>query len=193
MATELDRDLNLIVPIERDSGTIFVHSAPIGHETFEKYYLVISKVFAELLKEGVSAFAGPRIAAVALKDMAQKMDCWEGPHGVNQGLMQEIIRLSNVVMQGESGAFETIPLHTALVRKMLTDVEVREVQGAIVFFIVSSCMHQRKNLELVLQMTIGMLWGGQTTSLNSTEFAASLQTSTETGSGGEKGGVSVTV
>ena len=63
----IDKRLNLVVPIDRDDGTIlYVHSTPLPRPVFERYVRVIAKTFAEIVTGGYSAAAGPRIAALLL-------------------------------------------------------------------------------------------------------------------------------
>ena len=67
---EINRKLNLVVPIERESGEVYVHSMPIGRQVFERYFLVISKAFASIFQEGLNFYSGPRIAAMMIRQVA---------------------------------------------------------------------------------------------------------------------------
>lgn len=178
MSLKIDKALNLIVPVETDAGTIYIHSTPIGREVFERFFLVISKTFSALYSEGLSAVAGPRVAALMLKRLAIEAGIWEGDAGVENGLMAEIRRLSNVAIPTPAG-WATVPLYDAVNRGHMTQEDVQEAEGCIVFFICISAMHKRKEVPMFLD---GMceLWGTATTYLNCTEHAASLSTSTET-------------
>lgn len=175
----VDEQLNLIIPLERDGREIFVHTAPLSREVFEAHWLVISKTFATINAEGLSVIAGPRVAGLALKDVAKAMGVWEGAQGVERTLLAEIVRLSNVVQPNDAG-WTTVPMAHAVASGMFSAREQAEVVGAIVFFMVGSAMHQRKVLEAILA-SVGDLWGTRTTLLHATDFAASLPTSTGTG------------
>lgn len=180
----IDKKLNIIVPIERDDGLIYVHSTPIGREVFENYFVVISKTFSAIYAQGLGPIAGPRVAAMMLKKVAKDLGVWDGEAGVGNGLMAEIRRLSNVVTPGENG-WTTLPLQNAIDRQILTEDELSEAEGAITFFMVASAMHRKRDLPAILSDGMGHLWGTQTTSLDSTEYARSLPTLTATESIGE--------
>jgi hypothetical protein len=183
MAVRIDRRLNIVFPIERESGPIYVHATPISRETFERYFVPISKTFAAIYAEGLNVIAGPRIAALMLKRIATEMGTLDGPTGVRRGLLLEMQRLANVVLPHPSGnGWGTMPLHDAIDRELLDEDDVAEVEGVLAFFTCVSAMHTRAQLPAILA---GMsLWQAQTSSLNSTEFANSLQTSTPAESSG---------
>lgn len=172
----IDDRLNLVIPIRRGDSTIYVHVTPLSREIFEAHYLVISKAFTAMTTEGLSVVAGPRVAALVLKDVAQESGRWEGPRGVEKTLMNEFVRITNVAMPGENG-WEQMPLAVALSRDLLDADENAEVIGAIVFFTCNSALHRKDVLHAILS-SLCDLWGTQTTSSGFTEFAASLQTST---------------
>lgn len=174
----LDDSMNLVIPLPRGAHEIFVHVSPLSREVFETHWLVIGKTFAAINAEGLSIIAGPRVAGLALKDCAKRMGVWEGPEGVERTLLAEMVRLSNVVQPGAAG-WETQPMAVALQAGSFSEREKAEVIGAIVFFMVLSAMHRKEVMEAMLK-SMGDLWGTRTTSSNSTEFAASLQTSTAT-------------
>jgi len=178
----LDDNLNLVIPLERGRHEIYVHVAPLSREVFEAHWLVIGKTFATINAEGLSIIAGPRLAGLALKSVAQSMKVWDGPEGVERTLVAEMVRLSNVVQPGEAG-WAAVPMAVALQQGTFSDREKAEVIGAIVFFTVLSAMHLKKTLVPMLK-SMGDLWGTRTTSSSSTEFAASLPTLTAPGNTG---------
>lgn len=183
----LDRKLNLVVPVDRADGVkVWVHATPISRAVFETYFLTISKTFAAIYNQGLGAMAGPRIAGLMLKKVATEDGVWEGAGGVEGGLLAEIRRLATLVCPADSaGGWQQIPFQEAVDRKLLDEGDVSEVENILVFFIVASAMHRRADLPDVLGIA-SSLWSAQTTSSNSTEFTGSLQTSTETASIGEK-------
>lgn len=180
----IERNLNLVIPVEREGGTIYVHSTPLSRDVFERYYLVISKTFTRLYGEGLGFTAGPRVAALMLKEVAVSLGQWEGPEGVELGLVSEWRRLSTVITPEESKGWTSYPLQTAVDRKLLDGDELSEVENCLAFFIVASAMHKRKELPAILA-AVGHLWGALVTLLNSTAYMSSLQTSTEDASSGE--------
>lgn len=171
----INKRLNLVVPVERDDGsTLHIHAMPLATEVFQRYFLPISKTFARLYAEGIASIAGGRVAAMMLRQVAEEMGKTED---VEQGLLEEIKRLSNVLVLTPQG-WKTEMLHNALARGLVTPDEWEEAEGAVVFFIVASAMHKRTTLPGILA-GLAQLWGAQATPLNCTEYAASLRTSTK--------------
>lgn len=169
----IDKKLNLVIPIERDDGTtIFIHSTPIAREIFELYHLPIAKAFAAIHTKGLGYVSGPRISGLLLKQAAIEEGQWDGDGGVENGLLREIRRLTNVAMPGSSG-WSMLPYETALQRDLLSIDDAAEVENALVYFTLASSMYPRKIIAEVLDGA-GKLWGAQTTFSNSTEYIASL-------------------
>ena len=69
---KINRALNLVIPVELESGTVYIHSTPISREVFEEFYLVISKTFTRIFTEGLGAIGGARIANLMLRDVAKE-------------------------------------------------------------------------------------------------------------------------
>ena len=172
---EIDRKLNLVIGIDQGKWTIYVHSMPISAEIFKRYYKVIGRTFSEIFKTGLDFTAGPRVAAMLLEDVARALNMWDGTDGVQNGLLNEIRRLTHVVLPDQGGAWTVLPMEEVVRRKLISDEDLSEVDNAIVFFIVSSAMHRRPTLKAMMEGA-ALLWGGQITQSNVTEFAAGLQT-----------------
>jgi hypothetical protein len=180
----INKSLNLVIPVDYEKGgQIFVHSTPISREVFEQYFLVISKTFANIFSQGLGAISAPRVAYLMLKQTATEMGIWSGESGVQAGLINEIIRLSNVLVPEKQG-WKQYPLHTAIAKGILSDETKSEVENELVFFTCVSLMNKRSQAEGILE-TMNGLWGSQTTSLGFMEFKNSLSTSTEEGNTGE--------
>jgi len=179
---KIDPKLNLVIPVDRPDGTLYVHSMPISREVFERYFLVIGKAFAAIYGEGLGMVAGPPLAGLLLKQKAKDLGVWEGEGGVERGLFAEMRRLSNVIANGPNG-WAVIPFQEALDNGTFSEDEVSEVESAIAFFTVASSMHKRSELPAVMSAISG-LWGARAESSSCTEFAALLRTSTATGSSG---------
>ena len=128
--------------------------------------------------------SGPRVALKMLKKVSEERKIWEGPEGVQAGFVEEMRRLTNVVMKTPAG-WNAVPMHTAVQQDLLTEDEVDHAENVVCFFTLASAMYRRRELASVLE---GMndLWGTRSVLSNSTEFAASLTTSTEGESTGEK-------
>jgi hypothetical protein len=183
---KIDKALNLIVPVYGDDEQTvrcYVHSTPVSRETFEKYFLIVSQTFSQIFNQGLGAAAGPAVAMLLLKKIAEVDKSWDGPEGVQAGLVEEMRRLTSVVAPGEDGAWRPIPLNIAVDRKLLTPDDQAEVENAIVFFIVVSAMLRRAARREMLETAVGY-WGARTSSSTCAEFTASLGTSTGTASSG---------
>lgn len=170
----ISKKLALVIPIETDNGIIYVHSTPITLQTFERYYLVIAKTFNVLYGEGLHVIAGPRVASLTLRNVAETAEVWDGPDGVEIGLMSEIRRLTNCILPTPNG-WSTVPFEES--RKTMDAEILSEVEGQIVFFILNSAMHRKSRAEAFIK-SAARYWGSLTTSLNVTEYAASLPTLT---------------
>ena len=176
---KIDKALNLVIPVETDDGVLYVHAAPLSREAFERYFLLISKTFAAIYEEGLHSIAGPRVAALMMRQLAEASGMAED---VRNGLFNEIRRLANVALLTAEG-WQTLPLETALTRELISADDFAEIEGQLVFFICVCAMH-RKNLARVMMQTAAQLWESQLSSLSCTEFASSLPTSIATASSG---------
>jgi hypothetical protein len=117
------------------------------------------------------------MAALLLKDEAKKMGQWDGPSGVENGLVNEIKRLTNVALPGEKG-WETMPYDDAVRMGKIGPDDAAEVNNAIVFFTVGWWVYPKSRRVMALTGAARM-WGGHCSSSSITEFAAGLLTSTE--------------
>ena len=181
----IDRRLNIVIPMETESGdAYYVHSTPIGRAVFEQYFLPISKAFTAIYRENLGIVAGPRVAMLLLKQVSEEMGVWDGPSGVQQGLVNEIHRLTNVLVLGEGSGWRTLSFDDAVAQQIISADDKSEVDNALAFFTCVSSVGNRHQISNELSGMIA-LWGAQTTSLNSTAFANSLPTWTGTDSSGE--------
>lgn len=182
---EIDKKLNFVIPIEYASGTVYAHSMPIQSETFDKYYMPLAATFTEIYRSGLGITAGPRVAALVLRDVSIARGVWDGPDGVEAGLVAEIRRLTNVALPGPNG-WEQIPWVEAVAKGRVSVDDAKEVENAVTFFIVASAMHKRGEIQPVLDGA-AKLWNARTSPQNITEFVASLATpTTDDNSGGKK-------
>lgn len=180
---QINRDLNLVIPIEQDGGaTAYVYSIPISVSVFERYYMVFARAFNMIYTGGLGITSGPRVAAMIVKDTAKTLGVWDGPEGVERGLIQEIRRLTSVLVLTEKG-WGPIPLHEAIANGSLNDRDASEVENAIVFFTVSWHMNRWEDRKKGTEDKPSMLesamkiWGGRLESSSYSEFCASLRIS----------------
>jgi hypothetical protein len=179
----IDKKLNLVIPIygeDGDAPTAWVHSTPIRRETFERYHMVIAKTFASIYTEGLDFRVGPRVAMLRLREISEGMGKWEGPTGVEAGLVAEMRRLTNLIMPGHA----TLPWQVAIDKGMIDPDDKSEVENAIAFFTVVSHMHRHHELKAILE-GVAVIWSAQVTSLDCTGYSNSLKTSIEPENTGE--------
>lgn len=176
---KLDRRLNLVLTVDRaDGSTVYVHSTPVSRQVYEAHYTFIHKVMSSLYEDiGANPVAIQRIVYLRMREMIDN-DAKLRPQqqmfaGVRQGFLEEVWRLTNVIVPGPGG-YETIPFVEAEQNGTLDDDDVEEVKNDICFFTATSWIHRGKErlgmYELIDQS------GGQTTSLHATEFQRSLPT-----------------
>ena len=175
----INRALNLVIPVETDSGQIYVHSTPISRDIFEQYFMAISKTFAAIFSQGLGVVSGPRIAYLVLKQKAMEAGNWAGADGVEMGLVNEIIRLTNVIVPGDKGGWTTMPLASAISRNLIDADILAELEGELIFFTVVSLTAKRTQVASMMD-TVNGLWGSESTAFSCTEYLNSLQTSTAT-------------
>lgn len=184
----IDRELNLIVPIERDDGVIlFAHSAPIAEETFLAYHRPLNMTYAQLDADGLLKSGGVRNADLMLKAVSERVGLWkDDPQtktiGVERGLLAEIRRLTNVFAPTGT-QWEQVPLDECVTRDVLSAREAREVVAAATFFCCSSRNFPRQNLKEFLQLCSGRI-GALVSYSSCTAFQSSLPTLTAGGSSG---------
>lgn len=175
---KIDKSMNIVVDIEREDGEkLYIHSIPISRIAFEENWDVIARTFAVIYQQGVGVISGPRVAALALRKIARDLGREEQ---VESGLLREVRRLTNMVYLDKKEGWISIPYDEALKHDRLSEEEVAEVENAVIFFTVLWHMHRRND---ALRILPGMLsiWDAHLESSNSTAFASSLRTSTETG------------
>jgi len=178
--TKIDARLNLVVPVERETGPLYVYALPLSRAAFDANFLLISKTFAALYQEGLSFVAGGRVGGLMLRQVARDM---KQPEAAD-ALLSELRRTASAVLLVD-GKWTPIPLEDALNKGVLDPEDAAEVEGAMTFFMVASAMHKRSQLASILEGMAG-LWGAQITSSPLSDLIASLPASTPPGHGGRK-------
>jgi hypothetical protein len=180
----LDKNLNLITTIDSDESLKYIHTSLIGFETFRQYYLPIAKAFSAIYSEGLGTIASPPIAYLMLEDISNSLNFWDDTNkkvGVKNGLINELIRLSNVIEYTKDG-WQSVPFDS--VKDQFSEEELIEFLGGVCFFTCTCRMHKR-NIQPEVMREATAIWGLQTTLLNSTEWMRSLPKLTETDNSGE--------
>jgi hypothetical protein len=178
----INKKLNLAVPLDTDAGKIWVHSVPLSKEVFESNYLVLTKTLSAIYMAGLGPAMAPRVAAMMLRDTAKEMEVEEV---VQNNLVLEIYRLTNVLMPQTTGGWQMVPFAEVKMKKLVDEDMLAEAENAIVYFIVASAVHIKKELPMAYQ-GLKQIWSAQITPLSVTAFGNSLMTSTTEENTGEK-------
>ncbi|EFK4579999.1 hypothetical protein A8W72_002175 [Escherichia coli] len=169
---KIARNLNLIIPVRTEKGNGWIHATPISKEVFKEHFFILSKTFSAIFSEGLGVVAGPRIAFLMLERISRDSNIWEGDKGVRNTLVNEVIRLANLVYPVEGKGYDTIPLDMALEREI---IDLDEVAGELIFFTCVSSINTPEQTEQMMLVVSGM-WNSRTSSLSLTEWIASLPT-----------------
>ena len=169
---KISRNLNLIIPVRTEKGNGWIHATPISKEVFKEHFFILSKTFSAIFSEGLGVVAGPRIAFLMLERISRDSGIWDDDKGVRNTLVNEIIRLANLVYPVEGKGYDTIPLDMALEREI---VELDDVAGELVFFTCVSSINSPEQAKGTLDVVNG-IWSTQYSSLNLTDWIASLPT-----------------
>ncbi|ELO3153908.1 TPA: hypothetical protein JTP02_004212 [Escherichia coli] len=169
---KISRNLNLIIPVRTEKGNGWIHATPISKEVFKEHFFILSKTFSAIFSEGLGVVAGPRIAFLMLERISRDSGIWDDDKGVRNTLVNEIIRLANLVYPVEGKGYDTIPLDMALEREI---VELDDVAGELVFFTCVSSINSPEQAKGTMDVVNG-IWSTQCSSLNLTEWIASLPT-----------------
>lgn len=169
---KIARNLNLIIPVWTEKGNGWIHATPISKEVFKEHFFILSKTFSAIFSEGLGVVAGPRIAFLMLERISRDSNIWEGDKGVRNTLVNEVIRLANLVYPVEGKGYDTIPLDMALEREI---IDLDEVAGELIFFTCVSSINSPEQAKGTMDVVNG-IWSTQCSSLNLTEWIASLPT-----------------
>lgn len=169
---KIARNLNLIIPARTEKGNGWIHATPISKEVFKEHFFILSKTFSAIFSEGLGVVAGPRIAFLMLERISRDSNAWEGDKGVRNTLVNEVIRLANLVYPVEGKGYDTIPLDMALEREI---IDLDEVAGELIFFTCVSSINSPEQAKGTMDVVNG-IWSTQCSPLNLTEWIASLPT-----------------
>lgn len=169
---KIDRKLNIVLELELSDGRpAHVHSVPVDSNVCDANYMLISEAMASLYsKLGANPAMVSRVCYHRIKELIDTVPAYRV---AEQSFLQELWRLTNVVLPSERG-WETVPFYECMQQGSdhLSAGDVREVQNYICFFTAASWLHPRKELEGMYEFLIA--YGAQITSSNFTEFTSSL-------------------
>lgn len=170
---KIDKKLNLVSNITRDDGSIvYLHVTPFPYEVVEENCILLGNLFTKFISQ-VGGLGAARVAAMMLRQSLKA----EIDSGRQAGptLVDEIQRLT-VVIHNDGGQWKTVPLEVAFKQGIIDPDEYREVEGEVVFFMVSSAI-QKASLLAPTVGTVIKMYDGQLTSSSVTAYRDSLQTS----------------
>ncbi|HHT5687646.1 TPA: hypothetical protein ACTZGC_001726 [Raoultella ornithinolytica] len=170
---KIDKKLNLVTNITRDDGSIvYLHVTPFPYEVVEENCILLGNLFTKFISQ-VGGLGAARVAAMMLRQsLKAEID---SSRQAGPTLVDEIQRLT-VVIHNDGGQWKTVPLEVALKQGIIDPDEYREVEGEVVFFMVSSAI-QKASLLAPTVGTVIKMYDGQLTSSSVTAYRDSLQTS----------------
>lgn len=176
LIVKIDKKLNLVTNITREDGSIvYLHVTPFPYEVVEEHCLLLGNLFTNFISQ-VGGLGAARVAAMMLRKKLkreQELNADNGQHGPN--IVDEIQRLTSVVWN-DGGTWKTTSFDAAMKQGIISPDEYREVEGEVVFFMVSSAIQKAHLIAPTVGSVIGM-FGGQLVSLSVTAFRDSLLTS----------------
>ncbi|EFH1548887.1 hypothetical protein V6W99_11655 [Citrobacter portucalensis] len=170
---KIDKKLNLVCSISRDDGSlIYVHTSPFPYEVVEEHCLMLGSLFTSFIAQ-IGGLGAARVAAMMLRKKIKKEQEITGQDGPN--IVDEIQRQTTVIFN-DNGQWKSVPLDSAMKQGIISADEFREVEGEIVFFMVSSAIQKPELIKPTVGSVLGM-FGGQLTLSTATEWRGSLLTS----------------
>ncbi|QXB23791.1 hypothetical protein [Lelliottia amnigena] len=171
---KIDKKLNLVTNITRDDGSVvYLHVTPLPYEVVEEHCLLLGNLFTNFISQ-VGGLGAARVAAMMLRKKIRKEQELSGESS-GPNVVDEIQRMTSVIWN-DKGTWKTTGLDSALKQEIISPDEYREVEGEVVFFMVSSAIQKPELIKPTVGIVIGM-FGGQLTLSTATEWRGSLLTS----------------
>ena len=125
MSATINRKLNIVFAMRENK--IWVHSMPISRAVYKAYFLPMSRAY-EVIHGNNMHMTGPRNAALTLEKVSRDTGVWDGPDGIENGLMTEIRRLTNILtpVAGNNG-WEMLPYQSAIMSNYLDEEDIDEI------------------------------------------------------------------
>lgn len=182
LIVKIDKKLNLVTNITREDGSIvYLHVTPFPYEVVEEHCLLLGNLFTNFISQ-VGGLGAARVAAMMLrKKLKREQELMDEANQQAQQAKQaptivdEIQRLTSVVWN-DGGTWKTASFDAAMKQGIISPDEYREVEGEVVFFMVSSAIQKAHLIAPTVGSVIGM-FGGQLVSSSVTAFRDSLLTS----------------
>lgn len=176
LIVKIDKKLNLVTNITREDGSIvYLHVTPFPYEVVEEHCLLLGNLFTNFISQ-VGGLGSARVAAMMLRKKLQREQELRGEDNQQAPtIVDEIQRLTSVVWN-DGGTWKTASFEVAMKQGVISPDEYREVEGEVVFFMVTSAIQKAHLIAPTVGSVIGM-FGGQLVSLSVTAFRDSLLTS----------------
>lgn len=176
LIVKIDKKLNLVTNITRDDGSIvYLHVTPFPYEVVEEHCLLLGNLFTNFISQ-VGGLGAARVAAMMLrKKLKREQELMDEANQQAPTIVDEIQRLTSVVWN-DGGNWKTASFEVAMKQGIISPDEYREVEGEVVFFMVSSAIQKAHLIAPTVGSVIGM-FGGQLVSSSVTAFRDSLLTS----------------
>ncbi|MCK6990138.1 hypothetical protein [Enterobacter asburiae] len=173
---KIDKKLNLVTNITREDGSIvYLHVTPFPYEVVEEHCLLLGNLFTNFISQ-VGGLGAARVAAMMLrKKLQREQELRDEANQQAPTIVDEIQRLTSVVWN-DGGTWKTTSFDAAMKQGIISPDEYREVEGEVVFFMVSSAIQKAHLIAPTVGSVIGM-FGGQLVSSSVMAFRDSLQTS----------------
>ncbi|EPG3168549.1 hypothetical protein QC864_001645 [Klebsiella pneumoniae] len=173
---KIDKKLNLVTNITREDGSIvYLHVTPFPYEVVEEHCLLLGNLFTNFISQ-VGGLGAARVAAMMLrKKLKREQELRDEANQQAPTIVDEIQRLTSVVWN-DGGTWKTTSFDAAMKQGIISPDEYREVEGEVVFFMVSSAIQKAHLIAPTVGSVIGM-FGGQLVSSSVTAFRDSLLTS----------------
>lgn len=171
---KIDKKLNFVSTISREDGSlIYLHVVPFPYEIVEHHCMLLGNMFNNFFSL-VGSVGAPRVAAMMLrKTLKAQQENGGAPTG-EPTIVDDIQRLTTVIWS-DGGVWKSTPLDTALKQDLLSQDEYREVEGELVFFMVSSAIQKASLIVPTIGKALEM-YSGQLVLLSATAFKDSLLT-----------------
>jgi hypothetical protein len=180
---QINTSLNLVFPIRKaadDTAILWAYHVPIDEAIFQSNFRIISLTHADLFGNGpvYAGGSGRRIAADALREHGKAEAKRTGEEDKAPALLAEISRLTTILAPGPNG-FQYLPANVAISQGIITAREWKEAEYNLVFFTCAYAMADLSKQES-FGAALASVLGGSIQSLSPTEYAAYLQTLTQT-------------
>lgn len=176
LIVKIDKKLNLVTNITREDGSVvYLHVTPFPYEVVEEHCLLLGNLFTNFISQ-VGGLGAARVAAMMLrKKLQREQELRDETNQQAPTIVDEIQRLTSVVWN-DGGTWKTTSFDAAMKQGIISPDEYREVEGEVVFFMVSSAIQKAQLIAPTVGSVIGM-FGGQLVSSSVTAFRDSLLTS----------------